>query len=120
MSQKCQFEGCSAYALRDGVGFCFLHDMRPEIAERRLAAQSKGGYFSRVRPEPLDLKPPTDAADAIRFLNEITAKVLSGDLETTRYNALVQGLHAWKGLFEVSELEARLKAIEKKLESDKK
>lgn len=119
METKCQHiktDGtkCEAYITNSGI-FCFWHDPASEI-ERKLASQ-RGGE-SKQAPEAygqeLNLQTPED----IRlFLGQLINNIWTGKAPMRIAGPLGFLARAWLNSYEVSKMNERLTAIEKKLEA---
>lgn len=107
-------EPCGAYAV-DGSRFCFAHD--PERAKERAEARKRGG---RNRRTPKGSAPPATVAlrsvpDVQRLLEGLALDTLRQENSDRRTRALVAVLGLALKALETGELEARLEALEARL-----
>lgn len=106
---------CSAFALPDSV-FCWFHD--PAKAEERKEARANGGQaragrtISRGNTKPREIK---SVSDVLALLGETVGDVLLLENSLARAQTIARLALAMIKAFEVSELEARLGAIERAL-----
>ena len=103
-------------ALKGGEGYCWAHDTRPAIIERRERACALGGFTTAKRFTAYEaiegIPAPKDAGSALTCLSLLFERLMAAKLDPQRFNSAVQGLYCFKGLFEVAELERRIKALE--------
>lgn len=105
---------CKAPALTGGQ-FCFHHE--PGKAYERALARSRGG---RARQLLHDLEAPPvalqTAADAVLALEHALALSYRLSPGPAKVRAIVAVVTAWRAVFEVSELEERIRALEQRWE----
>jgi len=102
-----------------GSRWCWWHSPDPEIAERRKEARAKGGRARHGRTvrgegmhEPLEIANLGDLAAAL--VEEINA-VRSLELSIARARALAYIAGVLAGIWEASELERRIEALEQRI-----
>lgn len=104
---------CQAYALT-GSERCFWHS--PGAARDRAAARSAGGrarHGRRLEPgEPVSLKTP---AEALQLLERAAGDLLSLEISVSRSRALCQVAVAAVQVWQQTELEQRVSALEESL-----
>jgi len=90
-------------------GFCFAHD--PALREKRDAARQAGGH-NKAAPRRLEKLTPTSLRPVLATLFETLEGIRDGTLEPRQATAMATVSTAICRIFEVSELEQRLKALE--------
>ncbi len=107
---KCKRRGCKASALKDDV-FCFFHSQRPDIAAKRLLAQSRGGRKTRIRREPVAIESLKDIQEILlEVLNEIRCSGTENMVSRARAIAYICLILA--NVQDRIDLEKRVEAIE--------
>ena len=110
-------EQCNASAIQ-GSAYCWNH--APEYAAARKRNAAKGGKTAgRGRPQ-------TETASVKMLLEDLTTRVLEGELETGRaavanqlINTRLRAIELERKIKETEELEARLEELEQALETRK-
>ena len=68
--------GCGAEAQSDSI-YCFMHDDRPEIVQKRYEARSAGGVARRASqrgaPVHIDVSPPEAILESLRAVGQALA-----------------------------------------------
>lgn len=118
MGQKCKKikeggETCGAYVLKDGEGFCFFHDERPESVKlRKNAAEAAGKSQKIFFPEVVDtdteelkeitISKPKDVRKAIiKTLQDIQSKRIEIEIGRTLLYGFNVLIHAIKTVDEL-------------------
>jgi hypothetical protein len=111
---------CGAYAVRDSA-FCFYHDPSPEAIAKRERSRAKGNRRSNAQ-DGLEnwTSHPIDTIEQLSgALSELFNAGMAGDITTNRLTALSSVANALMKSIEGSDLEARIAALEEKLEAKK-
>ncbi len=116
---QCAFQGdsgpCNAWA-QAGSRFCFFHD--PAKAENRALAQAKGGAHSHRKLAGLpDALPPQTPQTIAETMAQVIAGVLRGEVDPRIANSTAYCCGTLIKAIEVSELEKRLEALERAMQS---
>jgi len=103
-------ERCQAYAIH-GSQYCFHH--APEVARERSLAHARGGKSrQQIRDVPAPdpkLQTPDQALRALEFALALAYQMQPGG---AKVRAIVSVVGAWRGVYEVAELEGRVRALE--------
>lgn len=119
---KCRFtkpdgESCNANALQNS-NFCFNHDPNQQVA--KLVAVTKGGLNRKLYKqygEPYEIETPEDIKN---LLAETINLVRTGKMPASQpANSIAYLCRCWLDANTSSEVEARIEAIEEKLEKAK-
>jgi hypothetical protein len=65
----------------------------------------------RFTPAPVGLAPPTSAEEAVRQIAEMVARVGDGAMDFESAHALIEGLKAFVGAYDVAVLESEVRRI---------
>jgi len=114
---------CQGYAV-SGSEYCFSHD--PASAAQRAESRRKGGMarhgriIGKIEPdEPQQARQRVtldSPAAALKLIERACNDVLRLENSVNRNRVLIAGAVAFTKLYEVSELAARLEAMEKRLD----
>ena len=122
MAERCTVQkpngtGCGAYRMKDSDR-CFLHRTEPEIKQKALVAQHKGGLANVIRvgegvydlgwPKQIHLRRPRDVR---RFVSKVMNEVRAGKVEPGLANSLFVGANVLLKTFDAEAIE-RLEALE--------
>ena len=122
MAEKCTFRkadevGCQAYRMKDSDR-CFLHRPEPEVRQRALVAQRRGGQANVIVvgegvqdigwPKQIHLRRPRDVR---RFVSRVMNEVRAGKVEPGLANSLFVGANVLLKSFDCEAIE-RLEALE--------
>ena len=122
MAERCVFQkpdgtSCQAYHMRDSDR-CFLHRPEPEVRERVLVAQRRGGQANIIVvgegvqdigwPKQIHLRRPRDVR---RFVSRVMNEVRAGKVEPGLANSLFVGANVLLKTFDAEAIE-RLEALE--------
>ena len=122
MAEKCEFQRgnstpCGAYRMQDSP-YCFLHRSEPEVRERALVAQRRGGQANIIVvgegvqdigwPKQIHLRRPQDVR---RFVSRVMNEVRAGKVEPGLANSLFVGANVLLKSFDCEAVE-RLEALE--------
>lgn len=123
MAEKCAVErlggsSCGAYPMKDSP-YCFLHRSEPEVRERALVAQRRGGQANVIVvgegvqdigwPKQIHLRRPRDVR---RFVSRVMNEVRAGKVEPGLANSLFVGANVLLKTFDAEAIE-RLEALER-------
>ena len=90
-------------------GFCFAHD--PALREKRRAAYATGGR-NKATPRRLDKLMPASLRPVLDHLYAALEETHAGELDARQASAMASLAGAIAKLFESTELESRLQALE--------
>ena len=122
MAERCTVQkpdgtGCGAYRMKDSDR-CFLHRPEPEVRERALVAQRRGGRANIIVvgegvqdigwPKQIHLRRPRDVR---RFVSRVMNEVRAGKVEPGLANSLFVGANVLLKSFDCEAIE-RLEALE--------
>ena len=122
MAERCTVHkpdgtGCGAYRMKDSDR-CFLHRTEPEIRQKALVAQHKGGFANVIGvgevvhdlgwPKQIHLRKPRDVR---RFVSRVMNEVRGGQIEAGLANSLFVGANVLLKTFDAEAIE-RLEALE--------
>ena len=117
MFQKPDGTSCQAYRMKDSDR-CFLHRPEPEVRERALVAQRRGGQANIIVvgegvqdigwPKQIHLRRPRDVR---RFVSRVMNEVRAGKVEPGLANSLFVGANVLLKTFDAEAIE-RLEALE--------
>ena len=122
MAEKCAYirpddSPCNAYQMK-GSDYCFLHRPEPEVRERALVAQRRGGQANIIVvgegvqdigwPKQIHLRRPRDVR---RFVSRVMNEVRAGKVEPGLANSLFVGANVLLKSFDCEAVE-RLEALE--------
>ena len=122
MAERCAVERadggtCGAYRMKDSP-YCFLHRPEPEIQQRALVAQRRGGQANVIVvgegvqdigwPKQIHLRRPRDVR---RFVSRVMNEVRAGKVEPGLANSLFVGANVLLKTFDAEAIE-RLEALE--------
>ena len=103
---------CKAKPYKDGL--CFFHSDPRRAAELgRKGGRRKAAF---IRSELKEIEAPKCAADLVRLLAQTIVEVRGGALDTRRANAISYLGTAFLRAVDVSDLEARVRALETRAE----
>ena len=123
MAERCVFQkpdgtSCQAYRMKDSDR-CFLHRPEPEIRERALVAQRRGGQANIIVvgegvqdigwPKQIHLRRPRDVR---RFVSKVMNEVRADKIEPAKANTLGLLANVLLKTFDAEALE-RVAALEK-------
>ena len=93
--------------------YCFMH--APYLAERRRAAQARGGQNSATARRLFKLAPPEIQGALTRLLRALE-ETHEGALDARRAAAMAAVARAIAAVYQQAELAARLEALEQRLD----
>ena len=104
---------CRGFALQ-GKAFCFAHD--PAIADKRKEACARGGRARHGRrlgtTNSGELVTISDLGDVVKLLERTINDALSLENSLSRANTIARLASVLCGIYQVSELEARITVLE--------
>lgn len=105
---------CNAEALIDSPsGRCFIHDDRPEIAQQRAQARSRGGKAKpKGAPVRIDVSSPEAILESLRAVGQALA---DGETDRSTANALSYVLSSAAQTTKLVGHEKRIKRLEIRL-----
>jgi hypothetical protein len=111
---------CGAWAVKDSA-FCFYHDPRPDAIAKRERSRAKGNRRSNAQDGLPDWESRTlDTLESVRdALSELFNAGAKGDITAARLSALSAISNSISKAIEGSDIEARLAALEEKVEGKK-
>lgn len=109
---------CQAYRMKDS-SYCFLHRSEPEVRQRALVAQRRGGQANVIIvgegvreigwPKQIHLRRPRDVR---RFVSRVMNEVRAGKVEPGLANSLFVGANVLLKTFDAEAIE-RLEVLER-------